>query len=95
MKLHPVELTALVTHSGTRTFCGMSNGNKALRQRFYKVGMAHPANTFAWKPYKQNILCGKHGGFAVFTAVFCRSDLTSRHIRHQLNTITDAENRDA
>ena len=95
VELEGIEAAGIVCHGGVGAGFRMGDGDEALRQDVYLVGMAHKADLRSVKPFKQE---GRrvhaHSGLAVL-AGGAGGDLAAERPCHQLCAVAYAEHGNA
>ena len=95
VELHAEEFTGDVFHGRDRAHARACHAFESLRKLHDGIRVAHPADAFFGHAFEQDAAAVGHGHFAVFGEVAGGTDLSFRHPRQQLVTVTDAQDGDA
>ena len=94
VKLHAVESSGVIRHSGTGAVIRRGGNRKAGGYGLHHIRVAHPADAFGRDPVKQDAPGRLERYPAVLAGVFGGLNLAACHPGQKLVPVTDAEDRD-
>ena len=95
MKLHAVQLSPVIAHGRAWASLRFSQDIKTIRDAADIIRMTHPADALLRNILKEHVIPYPDQCFSVFAGLFSTGDSAARHIRHQLRSVTDTQDRDS